>query len=340
MVLVGASISQPRRSKARAVSSPTAAAVGALARGGGGGGRIAIYHDTPLGFTGEIAAYGGGLDRVGGAGTIYIATPTRANGDLYLDNNGNSGAYTDLPDTYPAFGTVRVESAAILAIAPLGTFTADELLISSSGMVTHRANEDGGINLDIAGDVTVDATGSIDVSRKGHVPRNGLGTGGSSNASGAGAGYGGTGGNGSNTTGGSTYGSVNAPIDLGSGGGEELDSSYSGGFGGGAIQIMAGGILTLEGLLAADGGPGTGGTSSDNGGGSGGSIWINADSLTGMGTISANGGNGGVGIYGGAGGGGRIAVYTNTNAFAGTMTSCGGTGYQNGGPGTICVGFD
>lgn len=99
------------------------------------------------------------------------------------------------------------------------------------------------------------------------------------------------------------YGSVTAPVDLGSGGGK-----YGGG---GAIRLDVG-ELVVDGLISAtyDGGP----HENEGSRGSGGSIWITCDTVSGSGAVHANGGGhyfadnpekAGAG-YGG--GGGRISL--------------------------------
>jgi hypothetical protein len=61
---------------------------------------------------------------------------------------------------------------------------------------------------------------------------------------------------------------------------------------------------------------------------------INAGTLSGAATITANGGYGVAGT-GGGGGGGRIALLVATNTFIGTVTAFGGGGAQGGGAGTV-----
>ncbi|HET91241.1 MAG TPA: DUF11 domain-containing protein, partial [Chloroflexi bacterium] len=74
------------------------------------------------------------------------------------------------------------------------------------------------------------------------------------------------------------------------------------------------------------------------GGGSGGSVWIEADVLTGTGSIQADGGHA---LYsaqegrGGGGAGGRIAIYAATDVFSGVVQARGGGGYEAGEAGTI-----
>jgi hypothetical protein len=63
--------------------------------GGGSGGRIAVYYTDKSGFTGNMQAYGGTgynpsqtYKGYGGAGTIYLKSPTQTYGDLIVDNIG------------------------------------------------------------------------------------------------------------------------------------------------------------------------------------------------------------------------------------------------------------
>jgi RHS repeat-associated protein len=60
---------------------------------------------------------------------------------------------------------------------------------------------------------------------------------------------------------------------------------------------------------------------------------VTAGQLIGSGTISANGGN--IGSGAGGGGGGRIALYSPGLSFDGVISATGGTGYQQGQPGTV-----
>ena len=75
---------------------------------------------------------------------------------------------------------------------------------------------------------------------------------------------------------------------------------------------------------------------SGGGGGSGGSIWLTVGTLSGSGSITANGGSG-VDSVGGGGGGGRIYISCNNNSFAGTVSACGGGGANWGGAGTVFI---
>lgn len=63
---------------------------------------------------------------------------------------------------------------------------------------------------------------------------------------------------------------------------------------------------------------------------------ITATTLSGSGTITANGGN--AAATGGGGGGGRISINAEDNSqFTGTITAYGGTGSRPGGAGTILI---
>ncbi|MFH1745533.1 MAG: immunoglobulin domain-containing protein [Planctomycetota bacterium] len=292
---------------------------------GGGGGRIAIHYDSDS-FAGTITACGASGYQYGGAGTIYQKDSGSATGALSLSNCGNSGALTPL--TSPeAFDVTIGENAAVY---PSGTPTIGNLNVAAGGMLTHPA-EDTGFNLTVQGDATVDANGMISVDAKGYPAGTGPGAGTNSDY-GAGAGYGGDGGQGnSGAFGGSAYGSITAPVELGSGGGwGYLDCP--GGTGGGAIRLQVTGTLQLEGQINANGASGV----NYAGGGSGGSIYLTVGTLAGPGSIAASGGSSGP-QGGSGGGGGRIAIVRDTNSFAGTITVCGASGFEYGGAGTLYV---
>lgn len=163
--------------------------------------------------------------------------------------------------------------------------------------------------------VTVAAGGGIDADKKGYMPdpanTNGPGAGMVRNAGGSYGGWGGVSNAMTATLGVARppYGSAVMPLEPGSPGSWRTYGNYTAtGKGGGAIQILCGGVLTADGLLTADGG--TGGYYSGSGG-SGGSILLSALSLKGSGTLRARGGllSRGTGSPGNPGGGGRIAVW-------------------------------
>ena len=131
---------------------------------------------------------------------------------------------------------------------------------------------------------------------------------------GSGANHGGRGASNTNAL----YGSLTQPICMGSG---------SSGPGGGAIELVVPGNLTVNGMLSAN--PLIDG---NNGAGSGGSIWITGGgTLNGTGEIQAATASA---YYYGAGGGGRISIDdTITYAFQGNIR-LGMTAYD-GDPGTL-----
>ncbi|MFC2062238.1 DUF11 domain-containing protein, partial [Elusimicrobiota bacterium] len=183
-----------------------------------------------------------------------------------------------------------------------------------------------------ASTVTINATGIINADYAGYRgstnynnPGEGLGGGFRL----GGASYGGKGGT---TDAGEVYGSIREPSEMGSGGGRGNGSNNRGGDGGGYIKLIVSNTLTVEGTVRADGELGQKGYS---GSGSGGSIWIEANELTGSGRISVNGGENSMLYKWGPGGGGRIAVYYNDNNFSGEISAYGGNGRSKGGAGTI-----
>ncbi len=215
-----------------------------------------------------------------------------------------------------------------------------------NGTLSHSENADEEVNklvYIISGNLTVNPSGSINVTGKGYSDGNGPGAGVSGSNGSGGAAYGGVGGNGQTRAGSLvTYGDRLAPDLLGSGGGHHGSAA---GHGGGVIKLNIGATATLNGIVSANGG--NGGLYDNyygNGAGSGGSIWITTETLSGSGSITANGGNTPNYSYdGGAGGGGRIALYygTNTTNFS-VLTANGGiasgASAQNGGIGTIFLG--
>lgn len=206
--------------------------------------------------------------------------------------------------------------------------------ITINGTVTTDANsttEVYKVNLTSLSDITLSATGSVNVDYKGYSRSEGPGQGVDSSGGAGGGGYGGAGGSGSGgAAGGSAYGDPAAPDRIGSGGG---DYGGYGTAGGGAIKLVASGTFTVNGTLSALGQNSTGSvkegccTYRGSGGGSGGSIWIQTNTLAGNGHIVANGGTAvDVTVDGGGGGGGRVAIYySSTTAELSTLTANGGS---------------
>jgi hypothetical protein len=180
-----------------------------------------------------------------------------------------------------------------------------------------------------------------------------------SNFYGSGGGYGGIGGVGKsayNTAiapGGTNYGdSALANLFGGSGGGAGNSGSGTprGGGGGGALELIANGTLTISATSTQmlNGGAGAPAGYRNSGGGSGGGLILAADHLVISGALQAKGGAG-TGTYnyptdthndnntGGGGGGGRIALYARTLTTNGMSYTVQG-GVQGGTPATNSVG--
>lgn len=137
------------------------------------------------------------------------------------------------------------------------------------------------------------ADGPIDEATDGGGPGGGGASDEALHAGAGGGGYCGAGGAGGAdaTNGGATYGGADLiPLVGGSSGG--TGRGGAGGAGGGALQIVAGGWITIGGtgvIQAGGGGGGAGG----GGGGSGGSVLLEAEVVSLSGTVAANGGGGG-----------------------------------------------
>lgn len=310
------------------VISANGGSFGSGAAGGGGGGRIAmICHSNA--FTGLISAYGGNGQYPGGAGTIY--TYVAGNQTLLVDNGGLAGTNTPLSSSFTMPGApfnLNISGAAtVVPLTPLPLVS--NLTLAAGSTLTVPAAQS---NLFIAVQNNANLAGSVIVDNLGYAQTNGPGTGSTISDNGSGGGYGGVGGNSSSgAPGGITYGSATQPTDFGSGGGYGVATTTGGSEGGGALRISVGGTLNVDGNISANGDYGW---QDNSGGGSGGSVWINATTLTGAGNISALGGSGAP-AGGGGGGGGRIAIYAPTNLFTGITNANGGSGANAGQPGTV-----
>jgi len=192
--------------------------------------------------------------------------------------------------------------------------------VVNGGAVTHSPSA--GLVLTISGDVVIEAGASINVDGKGYASGSGLGRG-ENGSNAGGGGHGGKGGDGS-AAGGAAYDVVDNPSMPGSGGGVGIYRPYwgsyyaAGGAGGGLVQISVDGELRLEGVISANGANGqavhtrSGGMPNrhiyySGGGGSGGTVNINALTVSGNGSVIAVGGNGGYTNRAGGGAGGHIA---------------------------------
>lgn len=267
--------------------------------GGGGGGRVALEYASSS-FAGPVDAFGDRSTRGehGGAGSIFRsaagAPPT-----LTFDNGGRLyGAIEEFASPFSFRGSFALLRGA---------------------RISHASGSEAGLDIRIDGDMTIDSTSAIDVRGRGYPGGTGPGAGTTNGSSNSGAGHGGPGGLVPYplARGGGTYGSVMTPTTLGSGGGSPSAGYSAGATGGGATHLQVGGMLTLDGLLAADA------AASAAGGGSGGSVWIVATRLTGKGSISACGGSAGSTTCA-SGGGGRIALDCSLNTFTGVVSAWGG----------------
>ncbi len=227
---------------------------------------------------------------------------------LILEANTNQDTFTFTSLTIATNSTVQCNGN-ISSVNP-----------GAGGTVSNPYGE--GITV-FATNITINAGGTLTAAGRGQVQGPGVaGTSGTyGGLSGAGAGV--------------TYGSISNVTALGSGTGVGANS----GVGGGAIKLVVTGTLSVDGGISSAGGTPSG---SNTRGSSGGSLWIDCATLTGAGTISANGGNG-IGTYAQYGGsGGRIHIaYTTKNTpnplDNGGVTVYGGPGTSKSAAGTILV---
>ncbi|NKI17972.1 hypothetical protein HCU74_11210, partial [Spongiibacter sp. KMU-166] len=241
--------------------------------------------------------------------TISSAT-TIADDDFSYDGNNLIVESTTLTIS----GAHQFENIELRGTAVLTTTTASS---TSSPILDLQANA-----------LTVESGASIDLDGHGLLSSDA-----SSYSGGSYGGLGGTLSNNENYVTNPTYGDVYQPTDYGRGG--YYNTSYRT-RGGGVLKLQAQ-SLALEGTIRSNGG-----YHDRSGGGSGGSIWIQAGTVSGSGTVQANGGGGGTYYDSGGGGGGRIALYYDSlNGFdpAAQISAVGGVkggnGREDGGAGTI-----
>lgn len=238
---------------------------------------------------------------------------------------GESGIALDSDDavTYPPAWTINGYTLFGQGISrPLGHLT-----IGADGVLAHfrnHATETYKLVLTISGDLTVRSNGVIMADGLGYSSGSSPG---SANADWWGAAHGGAArdvGTGLNAK---TYGSIFAPVNLGSSG----RRSTIGPHGGGAILLTVGGTTTVEqaGMISACG------LNGDLGSGSGGSVLLTTGWLVGEGTVRADGGQGRA-----SGGGGRVAVVLTAPGagladWQGALTAYGGAGTYAAAAGTV-----
>jgi hypothetical protein len=85
--------------------------------------------------------------------------------------------------------------------------------------------------------------------------------------------------------------------------------------------------LTLNGVIDMSGAASPGCAYSHAGAGAGGTILLEAQQISGTGTLNAIGGSA---FYGGAGGGGIVSLIADTSTFTGTTSVINGNGVPNG----------
>ena len=216
-----------------------------------------------------------------------------------------AGKFTVNPDAqvtvnadFTVNGPLTILSGATVAWNVPGEVTGN-LVILSGATLTHDGNtttEANKLNLTVGGTGYVAAGAAISADGKGY---KGGGAGPAPASSGAELQYGAShGGHGFHAGGSimsaSCYGSALRPVTCGSSGADLFA-------GGGAVRMVFAGTLQIDGRISAD---------AQSGGshytGAGGSVWLTAPALIGVGKVSATGGNGsGYGF----GGGGRVAIY-------------------------------
>lgn len=325
--------------------------------GGGAGGSIRITATTIAG-AGTISASGGGGDTPNGGGggggriAIYFGTDnftgnistfggSGANyggaGTIYLQTSTNAGqliiANSGQRGTNTFFSPLSIGDLSIsggaVAQSQFPTYSVSNLFLGSNSALVTADNLP--LTITVNGSATIESNATITADFR-SLSGLGNGTGGGSCNAGSGGGYGGVGGSSAcGVPGGRVYGTITrSPAQPFSAG------SAGGGItparGGGLINLTVADSLTLMGTISANGAAST--ARANGGGGSGGGILVSVETLSGSGTISASGGAAN-NLSGGGGGGGRIAVYCRSNPFTGNILADGGAGANAGGAGTI-----
>jgi len=256
-------------------------------------------------------------------------------------NSAQSGNWTDGGTWVDGVVPTNIDDVAILnshtvTVTDVTTHYVKSLTIQTNAVLTHGDNstaEDYKVILNVTSNLTIDLGGKINVMGKGYDRCQGPGKGNGTGDYGGGGGHGGEGADGRSATGGTTYGSITAPTNIGSGAG----SNAGGGgpsYGGGAVILEVTGTTTVEGTISADATPSG---YARYAGAAGGSVFITTGNIAGSGTITANG-NGGTHSYPGNGGGGRIAIILTSETGFGNVTLQAYGGSANaraGGAGTI-----
>jgi hypothetical protein len=239
-------------------------------------------------------------------------------------------------------GTIFAASSEVILGSKL---VADSVHLSAASVMTvpdSTASSAWTLDLDISGELRIDAGCAIDLTGKGYVGgvRGGnasrLGqtadhatvtvggrTGGSHGAQGGVQGSG----TGLGTTSQAVFDDLKNPRRPGGGGGAKLDVASELGYSGGGLAWIRAAELVLDGRIAVEGdGRQRAGNTSPGGAGAGGGVRLEVGILRGAGQVSADGGFADGGVGSGAGGGGRIAIYyANRGAFTGSVHAYGGS---------------
>ncbi|MEZ5278474.1 MAG: RHS repeat-associated core domain-containing protein [Opitutaceae bacterium] len=277
------------------------------------GGRVAVYYADASGFAnlGNIQANGQGSAE---AGTVYLA------------RDGVGGRHLTVlkrlvVEPGPAFsvqsmevnnGRVEMRPGAVLSIA-------DTLALAGTARIFVEWDGVGG-RIE-AGNLTVAENASILADGLGYGPGESP-DGPTAGQNTVGAGHGGDGGGSGNNR---EYGDPLEPSTAGAAGGVFASTTR----GGGVIRIVVDGNLDLDGTISANGTA----SGSNHSGAAGGSIWVDADTLSGTGFFRANAATKGMGSNSDSSGG-RIAVYYDTaddfEGFVATSADAGGPGAEDG----------
>ena len=222
------------------------------------------------------------------AATVTVDVPAAA-GSVIVRGGGNLkvGSRLSVAGTLEADdgGTVTLNTEEPVVVT-------NTLVVRAGGKVTTVSQKS--LTLTVEGDVLVEKDGEISALGMGYATNAGPGGSKAGNVSGM---HGGRVSKASDSQ--HCYGSITRPIAFGSGSG-----SAGNGCGGGAVRMVVHGELANNGVITADGG------AAAYYSGAGGSVWIEAKTLSGTGTFSANGGiSADAGTQGAPGSGGRVALW-------------------------------
>ncbi len=270
----------------------------------------------------RIAAINAGTLTLEGGPSVQVGDTFQ--GAYYFDNLRTAGRVP-----YRSGDAIRVSGDTVIGAGE--TFSsrieAHNLTVEAGAFLKHTYSSGAtpqSLVIELSGDLTVEAGGQIDASRRGY-PANTTYPGETTPGGGGGGSHLGRGG----LSPGSTYGSVYRPFENGGGGEHGSDGDR----GGGVVKVTAQNV-TIDGTVTV---AGEGTTGYYTRGGAGGSVWIEAEgALAGEGSIVANGGGSDNGSQG-SGGGGAIALYYDTasGTLLDNLSARGGNRHRRGGAGTV-----